>query len=58
MQFATRCALIERLNIFEDVSKTVAFLVDLVFRHCVEHEGVIRIRRMAEGEGCRFPVGH
>ena len=53
VQFAAKRALIQRLNVFEPMLEAIAAQIDLVFRHRVKHEGVIRIGRMAEGENIR-----
>ena len=53
VEFAAHRALVQRLNIFEPMFESVAAQIDLVFRHRVKHEGVIRIGRMAEGENVR-----
>jgi len=44
-----RATLIEGLDVLEDVLEVVAAAVDLCALPGVEHEGVIRIGRVAEG---------
>jgi hypothetical protein len=48
VQFTARGALVERLDVLQDVFKAPAVRWDKFFRQRVEHEGVIRVRRMPE----------
>ena len=54
VQLAAKRPLIQRLNVFEPMLEAITAQVDLVFRHRVKHEGVVRIGRMAQGEDVRF----
>ena len=54
VQLAAKRSLVQRLNIFEPMLEAITAQVDLVFRHRVKHEGVIRVGRMAQGENFRF----
>ena len=54
VQFAARGALVQRLDVLQDVLELPAARVDLVLRERVKHEGVVRIGRVAEGENVRF----
>ena len=50
VQFAAHGALVECLNVFELVLKTIPAQIDFVLRHRVKHEGVVWIGRMSERE--------
>lgn len=49
IEFAAGGAFIEGLNVLEDVFEAVAFGVDEFLGEAVEHEGVVRVGRVAEG---------
>ena len=48
MQLATQRALIQRFDILKDVFKPVSPRSDFVLSEGVEHECVVRVRRMSE----------
>jgi hypothetical protein len=48
MQLATKRALIQRFDILENVFKPVSPRIDFVLGERVEHECVVRVRRMSE----------
>jgi len=50
VEFAARGALVEGLDVLEDVFETEVGGWDEIFRQGIEHERIIRIGRMAEGE--------
>ena len=54
VQLAAQRALIQRLNVFQPMLEAVAAQIDFVFRHRVEHERVVWIGRMTEGENGRI----
>ena len=60
MEFPAKRALVERLDILQDVLEAVSEQVDLALRHGIEHEGVVGIRGMAEQKrgGGRVGLGH
>jgi hypothetical protein len=43
MQLATQRALIQRLDGLDLMLEAIAAQIDFVFRHCIKHEGVVRI---------------
>ena len=49
IQLSPRGALVQGLDILENVLESIAVLVDLVGRHGVKHESVIGIGRVAQG---------
>jgi hypothetical protein len=51
MQLAAPRPLIQRLNIFQPMVELITTEIDFVFRDSIEHERVIRIRRMTKGKG-------
>ena len=48
MQLTAPRALIQRLNIFQPMVETITAKIDFVFGHCVEHEGIVGIRRVTQ----------
>jgi hypothetical protein len=50
VQFASNRAFVQRLNIFQLMLEPVSAQVDLILRHRVKHERVIRIRGMTQGK--------
>src|SRR5207244_1430383 len=48
MQLTAPRALIQRLNIFQPMIETITAKIDFVFGHCVEHEGIVGIRRVTQ----------
>jgi hypothetical protein len=50
VQLAPGAALVERLDVLEDVLEFVAARIDLALRHRVEHEGIVRIGGVSEGQ--------
>ena len=50
VKLAAECPFIQRLDILESMFETITTKIDLVFRHRVEHECVVRIGRVSECE--------
>ena len=50
VQLAAHRAFVQRLDVLEPMLETVTAQVDLVLRHRVKHERVVRIGRMSERE--------
>jgi len=50
MQLAALRPLIQRLNIFQSMVEVITTEIDFILRDRIEHEGVIRIRRMTKGK--------
>jgi len=50
MQFALKTTLVQLLDFLDYMFEAITAQIDLVFRHRVKHERVIRIGRMTEGE--------
>jgi len=48
VQLAARRELVQSLNVFEPVLKMITAQINFIFRDRVEHECVIRVRRMSE----------
>ncbi len=51
---AARGTFVERLDVLQDVLKMKTVRGDQILRERVKHEGVVRIGRMAEGQGRLF----
>ena len=58
MQLAALRPLIQRLNVFQPMFKPVTAQIDFVLRDRVEHEGIVRIGRMAKRKGCSGTLFH
>ena len=58
MQLAALCPLIQRLNIFQSMVEVITTEIDFIFRDRIEHERVIRIRRMTKGEDFTCVLRH
>jgi hypothetical protein len=50
VQFASNRAFVQRLNIFQSMFEPISAQIDLILRHRVKHERVIRIRGMTQGK--------
>src|SRR6266446_1254715 len=50
VKLAAECPFIQRLDILESMFETITTKIDLVFRHRVEHECVVRIGGVSECE--------
>jgi hypothetical protein len=50
VQFASNRAFVQRLNIFKSMLESISAQIDLVLRHRVKHERVIRIWGMPQGK--------
>jgi hypothetical protein len=47
VQLAAPRPLIQRLNVFQPMFKLITAQIDFVLRYRIEHEGIVRIGRMA-----------
>jgi hypothetical protein len=48
VQFAAKCPLIQRLDIFQSMLEPVPAQIDLILGHRIKHERVIRIRGVTQ----------
>jgi hypothetical protein len=54
VEFAARGALVQRLDVLQNMGEMIAVRRDEVLRQRVKHEGVVRVGRVAEGQGRLF----
>src|SRR6266481_7276077 len=58
VQFASNCAFVQRLNILQSMLEPISTQVDLILRHRVKHERVIRIRGVTQGKNFSLLLLH
>ena len=58
MHLAALRPLIQRLNVFQPMFKSITSQIDFVLRHRVEHERVVRVGRMPKCKGFSGIVCH